>query len=211
MFKTICLENVWYIPSCTKNLRSGSQVFSTGFGIHSSSSGPCITQGPDVIIATSYLKDGLFNLNFVSSSYLSSSISYLSSTKNTPSLSHDNIPFSTSNSTLLTLDNCSDPVLLFHNRFAHVSPRLVLRIRILDEMPANLKSKSLINLSKRYEVCISCKQVENINRRPCEKMDEPLKLVHSDTWGKYRVMGFEGISILSPLRMIFLGIAKFIQ
>lgn len=35
-FKTICLDNVWYIPSCTKNLISGSQLFSAGFGIHSS-------------------------------------------------------------------------------------------------------------------------------------------------------------------------------
>lgn len=104
----------------------------------------------------------------------------------------ESLPSKTSNASLLTLEDCSDPVQLFHNRFGHVGPRLVSRISIPNDMPTNLKSKLSLNLSKRCEVCMSCKQVEKISRGPCEKMDEPLKLFHSDTWGKCRVMGLEG-------------------
>lgn len=154
--KTIRLDNAWYIPSCTKSLISGSQLFSARIGIYSSLSGLCITQGPDVTIATTRLKEGHFNLNLVSSSYSYSSISYLSSSRN--SSSRENIPFNTYNSSFITLDICSDPVLLLHNRFAHVSPRLVPRIGISEDMPANLKAKLSIDLSKRCEVCMSYKK-----------------------------------------------------
>lgn len=116
--------------------------------------------------------------------------SYLSSSKMFTSL--ESLPSKTSNSSLLTLEDYSDLVQLFHNRFSHVSPRLVSKIKTFDDMPSHLKTKSSSIMKERCEVYMSCKQVEYINRGPREKMNKTLWLIHSDSWGRCRVMGTEG-------------------
>ena len=57
--KTIEVKDVWYLPSCTKNLISGSQLTSAGFKINSNGRGLGVYSGSGSIVATARCRDGL--------------------------------------------------------------------------------------------------------------------------------------------------------
>lgn len=57
--KTIEMNNVWYVPSCTRNLVSGVQLVSKGFNICSSNGGVSVLSPTGDVIATARLKGGL--------------------------------------------------------------------------------------------------------------------------------------------------------
>lgn len=179
------LENVWYLPSCTKNLVSGSQILSAGYKMRSSNSGIGIFEAKGRLTATAHLRNGLFHFNVISPAVFSSSrppfSCPLSSQPEDPTLPSD------INQGLLTTASNMDANRLLHHRFAHVSPQLLSKVDIsLVKLP-NLKSQELSKLNicpkslGNCDVCLSCKQVEKINRGPCNKSDQTLQLVHSDT------------------------------
>lgn len=71
--KVIIMENVWYVPSCTKNLVSVVQLFSKGFKIGSMNEGLSVISRSGLVVATARPRGGLFYFNTISSSNISGS------------------------------------------------------------------------------------------------------------------------------------------
>ncbi|KAI0991883.1 hypothetical protein K3495_g16304, partial [Podosphaera aphanis] len=63
MVKTIKIDDVWYIPECTKNLVSGPQLVRKGFKIHSNDRGLGVYFSDHTLLATAHDKGGLFCFN----------------------------------------------------------------------------------------------------------------------------------------------------
>lgn len=61
--KTITLEDVWYLPSCTRNLVSGSQLITKGYHIKTNKYGIGIYSSNDIPLATARQINGLFCFN----------------------------------------------------------------------------------------------------------------------------------------------------
>lgn len=61
--KTITLEDVWYLPSCTRNLVSGSQIISKGYQIKTNKYGIGIYSLESLPLATARQVNGLFCFN----------------------------------------------------------------------------------------------------------------------------------------------------
>ncbi|VCU40418.1 Bgt-20156, partial [Blumeria graminis f. sp. tritici] len=55
-----------YLPSCTKNLVSGSQILSAGYKMRFSNSGIGIFEAKGRLTATARLRNGLFHFNVIS-------------------------------------------------------------------------------------------------------------------------------------------------
>lgn len=180
--KLIKMENVWYVPSCTKNLVSGIQLLAKGYKISSLSGSLSILSDNGKIIATARPKSGLFCFNTYN---YSSSIH----AKCLPTENYSNV-LSPNTQELATK--------LIHHRLAHVGPHLLKNIDVSEFDLPILKSRT----SKDFfidkialnscDVCNSCKQVEKINKGPVLKSCGILDLIHSDTWGKCRVPGVFG-------------------
>ena len=180
--KIITMENVWYVPSCTKNLVSGVQLFANGFIISSSNGGLSVVTKNGGIIATARPKGGLFSFNTSPSSYTAPSSTY--------SLNQSDVLLSQN---MLRLTNE-----LVHQRFAHVGTDILSKLNVSDLDLVSLRSKDIedFRFDKRIlhscNVCNLCKRVEKINRGPVSVSLNLLDLVHSDTWGKCRVPGIFG-------------------
>ncbi|KAI0992156.1 hypothetical protein K3495_g16030, partial [Podosphaera aphanis] len=63
--KVIEMSNVWYVPSCTKNLVSGIQLDSKGLKISSVGEGLSVMSASDTVIATARPEGGLFCFNTI--------------------------------------------------------------------------------------------------------------------------------------------------
>lgn len=180
--KTITVENVWYVPSCTKNLISGTQLFSRGFQIRSTNKGLSVLSKTSQLLATARPKGGLFCFN---TPYTSPKSSHSSNFKNYPD-------------TFIVDKSKKSVTRLFHHRFAHAGPQLLEKISNdsleFPKLHANAASKFQLDREelKLCEVCNTCKQVEKINRLPVTRSSTLLELVHSDTWGKCLVPGIFG-------------------
>lgn len=61
--KVVHFDNVWYVPECTKNLLSGTQLLAENFGISSNSKGLSITTSDGKVYATARPICGLFRFN----------------------------------------------------------------------------------------------------------------------------------------------------
>ena len=70
--KWIEIENVWYVPSCTRNLVSGNQLLSKGLEIKSSDGSFVVLSSDGKVIATARPKGGLFCFNTKHFSYIAS-------------------------------------------------------------------------------------------------------------------------------------------
>ena len=170
--KVITMEDVWYVPSCTRNLVSGFQLLSKGFDIRSSNGGLSVISEDGSTVATARPRGGLFCFN------TSSVAKYHEPSK--AMISHD------------TKRSITE---ILHQRFAHLSCRLLQNVDISDFHPPIIRSKDTSDFRmdnkvlKKCDVCNSCKQVERINREPVPRSCRPLEIIHSDTWGKCRVPG----------------------
>ncbi|KAI0995141.1 hypothetical protein K3495_g13040 [Podosphaera aphanis] len=179
--KVITMENVLFVPSCTKNLVSGIQLLSRGFGIRSMNGGLSILSGTGSIIATARPEGGLFCFNTSSSSYPAPPTHFLS---------HPN--------SLILQDTRDSAVGIMHRRFAHVGPQALGKFDVSEFKIPGFKSTNAQDFRiamkslKSCDVCNSCKQVERINRGPVPGSSGILDLVHSDTWGKCRIPGIYG-------------------
>ncbi|KAI1000514.1 hypothetical protein K3495_g7679 [Podosphaera aphanis] len=60
--KVIKVDNVWHVPDCTKNLFSGTQLLTNGFGISSSQMGLSVTSSTGSVTATARPVGGLIVL-----------------------------------------------------------------------------------------------------------------------------------------------------
>ena len=181
--KIIKVENVWYVPSCTKNLLSGTQLVSKGFELRSSNGKLSVISREGNIVATATPRGGLFCFN-------TSPLYYSSSTS--PS------DFSEQNINTFLSENKQSVTKLIHHRFAHVGPKIIDDINVGSLGIPHSRSGDLSKFKIDKEelsvcdVCNTCKQVEKINRAPVPRSQEILDLIHSDTWGKCRVAGIYG-------------------
>ncbi|KAI1001426.1 hypothetical protein K3495_g6774 [Podosphaera aphanis] len=174
--KVIKMGNVWYVPSCTKNLVSGSQLVSKGFKICYSNGGLCVLSSCGKAIASARPKGRFCCFN----------------TDPHPQFfqKHPNAFF-------LNVAQGSFTELL-HQRFAHIGLQLLKNIDVSELQPSIIRSRrnhgSHINTEslRPCEVCSLRKQVEKINRGPLPKSSDILELIHSDTWGKCRTPGIFG-------------------
>lgn len=180
--KIITMEDVLYVPSCTKNLVSGIQLFNKGLKIETSNEGLSVLSSKGVVIATAKPKGGLFCFNTIPYTVYNDSSS--KAPENGKILISPNQQKSTSE--------------LIHHRFAHVGSHLLDKICVSDLKLPSLTSKDLQDFHldkenlKSCDVCNSCKQIEKINRGPLLTSPVVLQLIHSDTWGKCRYPGIFG-------------------
>ncbi|KAF5192915.1 hypothetical protein FRX31_017498, partial [Thalictrum thalictroides] len=139
--KVIQVDNVWLVPSCSKNLVSGTQLLSKGFKIISTNSGLGVYSTAGELIATAKPKGGLLCFN------------------TTPSLRAVEIP-----STLISKGVQQKSTKLLHNRFAHIGSHFLKNIPVKNLGLPLEKSKNgsgpHINesLLKSCHICNSCKQ-----------------------------------------------------
>ncbi|KAI1001556.1 hypothetical protein K3495_g6645 [Podosphaera aphanis] len=172
--KVIEVNNVWYLPSCTKNLISGSQLTSVGFKISSNDRGLGVCSHSGHIIATARSRDGLYFFN------------------TSPKSNVDAQSLESSFFSHRTDKNTRD---LIHQRFGHVGLPMLQKI-VTSRLKIPIIKKPSFRIEKRSlsccDVCNSCKQVEKINRNPVPKVSNLLELIHSDTWGKCRATGLYG-------------------
>lgn len=179
-YKKITLKDVWYLPSCTKNLVSGSQLISKGYQIKTNEYGIGIYTPNNLPIVTARPINGLFYFN--------------TTPPDIPSFHSNTLDTAfTSNTAKESIAN------LIHHLFAHVGPSILQKIGSnLDLKITNPKKESKISIGadlfKKCHTCNSCKQVEKINRGPIAKAPNILDLIHSDIWGKCRVNGIFGSS-----------------
>ncbi|KAI0998364.1 hypothetical protein K3495_g9830 [Podosphaera aphanis] len=173
--KTIKIEDVWYLPNCTKNLVSGSQLVSRGLHIKSSPYGLGVYTSQGVIAATARPKDGLFCFNTASNA----------------SVTPQNLP-----KVFLSDDVKKTVTELIHNRFAHAG---LAALRKIDTTQLKaIESYDLSNFKidimvlKECDTCNSCKQVEKINRGPIPRSLDLHEIVHSDVRVKCCVAGLSG-------------------
>lgn len=66
---TVKMDDIWYVPTRTKNLVSGMKVFSKGLNIQSSDRGLGFISKSGVIITTASSKRGLFCFNTIRTPY----------------------------------------------------------------------------------------------------------------------------------------------
>lgn len=177
-YKIIKIDDVWYLPECTKNLISGPQFLAKGFEIHSNIRGLGLYTSDQKLLATAHIKDGLLCLN--TSPHSSSSVD------------------SADSSNFLFPESLENATKLIHFRFAHAGPHLlkkldVSRLKIpIKRTKEALKFKIDPVALRTCDVCNSCKQVEKINKHSSNKVLGLLEVIHSDTWGKCRVAGIFG-------------------
>ncbi|KAI0995499.1 hypothetical protein K3495_g12681 [Podosphaera aphanis] len=124
-FKDITMESVLPVPFCTKNLVSGIQLVSKGFGIKSSDGGLSVVSRHGVLIATAQPKGGLFCFNTVSSSYV------------TPPAKA-----SSRSDVLISQHINSSTIKLMHQRFAHVGSHILEKVNVLELKIPRINSKS---------------------------------------------------------------------
>ena len=100
-YKTTRLEDVWYLPTCTKNLVSGSQIISRGYAIKTNEYGLGIYSSNESIIATARPVNGLF---------------YFNTSNSRISLAHSpsDLP-----EAFMSQDEKESATYLLHRRFAH--------------------------------------------------------------------------------------------
>lgn len=109
-YKTIKLDDVWYLPTCTKNLVSGSKLVSKGFQIKTNKNNLGIYSSDDKNIANAQMKEGLFCFKTIHPSEIASTLSV------TPP---------SSNRVLISQNDKESTSELVHHRFAHVGTSLM--------------------------------------------------------------------------------------
>ncbi|KAI1007401.1 Retrovirus-related Pol polyprotein from transposon TNT 1-94 [Podosphaera aphanis] len=171
--KTIEMNNVWYVPSCTRNLVSGMQLVSKGFNICSSNGGVSVLSSTNDVIATARPKGGLFCFNTAPGAHAIRS----------KSLSN----------ALITQDEVRGTTELLHHRFAHAGSHLLEKINVSETSILKPRLAQEFRIDKQAlqscDTCNPCKQVEKINRGPISASPKVLELIHSDTWGRCRTPG----------------------
>ncbi|KAI1005464.1 hypothetical protein K3495_g2750 [Podosphaera aphanis] len=166
--KIIEMENVWYVPTCTRNLVSGVQLLSKGFEIRSLNGGMSVLSSSGEVIATARLREGLLCFN------TSPEPTYHFPKGKSDTLSSYNVQTS--------------PTEILHHKFGRVGPRLLENIKISEFKPSIVKAgeEDDFHINEKdlrtCDVCNRCKQVEKINRGPQTKSPTKLELIHSDTW-----------------------------
>lgn len=179
--KTITLKDVWYLPSCTRNLVSGSQLISKGYQLKTNKYGIGIYSSENYSLATARQVNGLFCFNTIP--------------PNAPPPSFHPKNLDTALTSHAEKENITD---LIHHRFAHIGPSIIKKINssTLDLQITNEENKTKsftdANSLTKCHTCNSCKQVEKINRGPIPRALNSLDLVHSDIWGKCRINGIFG-------------------
>ncbi|KAF5183159.1 hypothetical protein FRX31_027254, partial [Thalictrum thalictroides] len=138
--KTIQMENVWHVPSCTKNLVSGIQLLSKGYGISSSDENLSVLSSCGEIIATARPRLGLFCFNTSLSSY--------------PVAQH--IPPSISSDVFISESVQKSSTKLIHNRLGHVGLQLISKINVSSFELPKLKSKVLNDFHIDKAILNSC-------------------------------------------------------
>ncbi|KAI0992706.1 hypothetical protein K3495_g15479 [Podosphaera aphanis] len=202
-FKVIQIDDVWYLPSCTKNLVSGSQLLSRGLKLHSRGSGIAVLSPNGSTLATARLKDALFCFNTspdpISDTHNGPTLNSLSEeiSSLTPNIDSISIRSEAFNPALLSQGVKGDIAQLLHTRLGHVGSHFLKKLDISKfELPSSSGKGSDPPLDLKplttCDVCNSCKQVENINRGPSTRSSTTLELIHSDTWGKCRIPGIFG-------------------
>ncbi|KAI0997008.1 Retrovirus-related Pol polyprotein from transposon TNT 1-94 [Podosphaera aphanis] len=179
-YRTIKLDDVWYLPSCTRNLVSGSKLITKGLNIRTNQVGLGVYSSENRLTASVQMEDGLFRFSTIK----------LKSPDAPISLPVDCALISQGSKQLTTR--------LIHHRFAHVGPGLLRKICASDLDLQIVKKSDMPNFHlttdfvKNCDTCNSCKQVEKINRGPIPRASNLLDLIHSDVWGKCRVSGIQG-------------------
>ncbi|KAI0999207.1 hypothetical protein K3495_g8989 [Podosphaera aphanis] len=130
--KTIKIEDVWYLPNCTKNLVSGSQLVSRGLHIKSSSHGLGVYTAQGIIAATARPKDGLFCFNTASNA----------------SVTSQNLP-----KVFLSDDVKKTVTELIHNRFAHAGLAALRKIdTVIGWKITRDRSTRSLNISQAHYI-----------------------------------------------------------
>ena len=62
-YRTIRLDNVWYLPTCTRNLVSGSKPTRKGFQMRTNKVGMGICSPKNRLLANARMENGLFRFN----------------------------------------------------------------------------------------------------------------------------------------------------
>ncbi|RKF84495.1 hypothetical protein GcM1_087003, partial [Golovinomyces cichoracearum] len=151
--KVIEMEDVWYIPSCTKNLVSGGQLLKKNLNIRSSNRGLSVYSKSGKVVATAYPRGGLFCFN------------------TNPMLSHDLKVLRT----MLSDESQISVTGLLQHRFAHMNPSILQNIDVSEFKPKILTAGNLSDFKidrsclRSCTVFNSCKQVEKVNRGPVPK------------------------------------------
>ncbi|KAI0997101.1 hypothetical protein K3495_g11087 [Podosphaera aphanis] len=172
------IENVWYVPTCTRNPVSGAQLLSKGFEIRSSVGGMSVLSGSGETIATARPKGGLLCFN-----------TSPESTFDIPKGKFD---------ALISSNVQSSPTEILHHKFGHVGARLLKNIKVSEFKPSIIKAGEANDFHinekdlQTCDTCNLCKQVEKINRGLQPKSSIKLELINLDTWGKFRVPGIFG-------------------
>ena len=128
--KVITMENVWFVPSCTKNLVSGIQLLSKGYAISTVNGGLSVLSSNGNVIATARPKGGLFCFNTNPSLY--SAVPLPSSPDNCEILISQNVQKSATD--------------LIHHRFAHVGSHFLKRIDVSRLSIPIIKKKDIPTL-----------------------------------------------------------------
>ncbi|KAI1004980.1 hypothetical protein K3495_g3240 [Podosphaera aphanis] len=195
--KVIRIDDVWYLPSCTKNLVSGLQLLSKGLQIHSRQHGLSVLSSNGIVLATARLKNGLFSFN--TSPPEPAPDTPNSTTHKNPFPNMDSISSKSlaHNPALLSQEITNTTTWLIHARLGHVGSHFLKNLDVSRFKLPNLANQtSEFKIDSNYltacEICNLCRQVERINRGSTPRSTVSLELIHSDTWGRCRVPGIFG-------------------